>query len=561
MLRTLRIRDFALIDSLELELGEGLCLLTGETGAGKSILVEAVGLLTGDRADTDMIRSGADEALVEGTFSCEARLEQVQALLAAWQIPSEGGEVLLRRRLSRSGRSAATVNGAGVTLGQLREVGALLVQIHGQHQSQSLLDEESHRALLDSLPVVAPHAQATEAAHAVLSQALAAWRALSRSQAERAQRLDALRFQREELGRVDPKPGEEEELASRCSILQNAEKIVSAAAALSSLLREGDPCVAGLLREGARRLDELASMDPSWEPFRRDLDGAGVVLSSIAQEAERAASTVAFDPEALEKTLSRLADLDRLKRKYGPTLDDVLAHREKVEEEYRALTSGPQDAGEAKRRVDDAYAAYLTAARALSRARAEAAPKLASAVEQELRPLAMEKARFEVALDPGRGNSPEEASPSGLESVRFLLSANPGEPLKPLSKIASGGELSRALLALLTASRAGNGAPVQIFDEVDGGIGGRPAERVGRRLRDLAAQYQVLCITHLPQIAAFAHGHFKVEKHTAGSRTVIRAALLSEKERKQELARMLAGETVTGTALDHAAALLESAKG
>jgi DNA repair protein RecN (Recombination protein N) len=560
MLRLLRIRDFALIDSLEIELGEGLCLLTGETGAGKSILVEAVGLLTGDRAESEMIRSGAEEASVEGLFACGSRARDVESLLAAWQMPFEGDEVLLRRRLLRSGRSTATVNGAGATLGQLREVGALLVQIHGQHQSQSLLDEESHGALLDALPSVAPRAKATAEAHALLAEAMAAWRALSRTQAERAQRLDTLRFQREELDRVNPKPGEEEELNARRSILQNAEQIVSAASALAALLRDGDPCVAALLREGSRHLADLASMDPSWEPFRRDLDGAGVVLSSIAEEAERTASTVAFDSEALEQTLARLADLGRLKRKYGPSLEDVLAHRERVEEEYRTLASGPRDVGEARKRVEEAYASFLTAARSLSKARAEAAPKLASAVENELRPLAMEKARFVVALEPVPGNSAEEARPTGLESVRFLFSANPGESLKALSKIASGGELSRTLLALLTASRAGHGAPVQIFDEVDAGIGGRPAERVGRRLRDLAAKHQVLCITHLPQIAAFAHRHVKVEKQTRGSRTVIRAALLSDKERREELARMLAGETVTDTALRHAAALLESAK-
>ncbi len=558
MLRFLRLREFALVESLELELAPGLCLLTGETGAGKSILVEAVGLVTGRRAESEMVRSGAEEATVEALF--EVQENPVHELLASWGVAA-AGEVVVRRRLSRAGRSAATVNGDAVSLGQLKTLGALLVEIHGQHQGQALLEEESHRRLLDSLEEVAGPAARTAEAHAALAEDLAALRDLQRSAAERERRLDAVRFQREEIDRVGPRAGEEEELRAVRSRLQHAGALAENAGAVAEALGDPEEGAAAALAGARKRIGELARFDPGWEAYGRDLDQAASILATIAAEAARTAATATFDPQALERAEERLAGLERLRRKYGPTLDEVLALRESLEAEHRRLTGRGAGEEEVRRRVEAGFARWREAARTLGEARRLAARSLAEAVERELRPLALDKARFAVELKPLTAEGPEAARPTGLEEVAFAFSANPGEPLKPLARIASGGELSRTMLALLTASRLAGGPATVIFDEVDAGIGGSPAEAVGRRLAMLSAARQVLCITHLPQIAAFADRHIRVEKRSAGGRTTVRAAALPDAERVEELARMVAGAKVTATARDHARALLSAARG
>jgi len=558
VITSLRLKDYALVDELVLEPGGKLCLLTGETGAGKSILVDAVGLLAGNRAETEMVRTGAEEAVIEGSFRPSLNAAEVAALMRSWDLGYEG-ELVIRRRIQRSGRNTVTLNGAAITLAQLRELGTLLVEIHGQNQSQTLLDEETHRRILDALPSVSPAADALRAACSDLSQALSRWRNLSRSEAERAQRLDLLRFQMEEIDRVAPRAGEEEELLASKSRLQNVERIAEAAASLHQILAEGDPCVRVLLSDATRWIETLREVDPDWGAYLADLRQAAGVLSSIASEAERTASTISFDPEALERTLQRLADLDRLKRKYGPSLDDLLAHRASIEEEAAQLSSVEATAEGARGRVETCFANYMRRALELSSARKAAAVEFGSAVEAELRPLAMERARFLVELVPRPVGRAEEATEAGLEEIHFLFSSNPGVPPKPLAKIASGGELSRTLLALLTATRQWMGTDTIIFDEVDAGIGGRPAERVGRRLRRLAEHHQVLCITHLPQIAAFAHQHITIEKVQTSRRTCVTARILGPEDRERELARMLAGEKVQETALGHARALLASA--
>ncbi|MGC8722525.1 MAG: DNA repair protein RecN [Acidobacteriota bacterium] len=558
MITSLRLKDYALVEELVLEPGGELCLLTGETGAGKSILVDAVGLLAGNRAETEMVRTGAEEAVIEGSFRPSLKAAEVAALLRGWDLAFEG-ELVIRRRIQRSGRNTVTLNGAAITLAQLRELGALLVEIHGQNQSQTLLDEETHRRILDALPSVSPAADALRAASTDLSQALSRWRTLSRSEAERAQRLDLLRFQMEEIDRVAPRAGEEEELLASKSRLQNVERIAEAVGSLHQLLAEGDPCVRVLLSEATRWIEALKEVDPDWGGYLADLRQASGVLSSIASEAERTASTISFDPEALERTLQRLADLDRLKRKYGPTLDDLLAHRASIGEEAAQLSGGEATADGARERIEASFAEYMRRALELSSARKVAALEFGGAVEAELKPLAMERARFLVELVPRPVGRAEEATEAGLEEVRFLFSSNPGVPPKPLAKIASGGELSRTLLALLTATRQWMGTDTIIFDEVDAGIGGRPAERVGRRLRRLAEHHQVLCITHLPQIAAFAHQHIIIEKVQTSRRTCVTARTLGPEDRERELARMLAGERIQETALRHARTLLASA--
>ncbi len=558
MLRHLRLHDFALVKDLELEPGEGLCLLTGETGAGKSILVGAVGLLAGQRAETEMVRDGTDEAVVEGTFQVRRHKAAVGALLEAWGLSFEG-DVVVRRRVLREGRNAVTVNGGGVTLAQLRELGALLVQVHGQNQGQTLLDEDVHRRMLDDLPEVVPLSRAVRDAYSELDEAVRFLRTLQRSESERAQRMDTVVFQRDEISRVDPRPGEEEEHLQTKTRLQNVEAIAEAANAVASLLRDNETSVASLLADVRRRLDELSEMDGTWTPYLKDMEDAATVLATIASEAERTASTVSFDPEALETVLQRLADLERIKKKYGPSLEDVLAHKASLDSEYERLSGRAVSEDEARKRLEEAFRTYREAARSLTEARRKAGRTFAESVERALRPLAMDKARFQVEMVPRPLEEPGQAEPHGSEDVRFLFSANPGEPPKPLSKIASGGELSRCLLALLTVAHARTSPDTIVFDEVDAGIGGRPAERVGRSLRALASDHQVLCITHLPQIAAFSHWHAKVEKSVRNGRTLVAASILEDAAKSDEIARMLAGETINETARHHARQLIKSA--
>ncbi len=557
MLAWLRLRQFALVESIDLELKPGLCLLTGETGAGKSILVEAASLLTGRRADSELVRSGASEASVEGTFNYNGP-EAGRCLARLGLKPSS--EIIIKRRVHRSGRSEATVNGEAVTMAQLRTLGDALVEIHGQHQSQALLDEEAHRRILDETGTVRASAAETRERYQELAEALAALRELKRSSAERERRLDSVRFQLDEIGRVDPKRGEEEELRAARSRLQNAGAIAENAHETASLLGGEEDSASAILAEARRRVTELSRFDKEWEAYGRDLDQASATLATIASEAERAAAGVTFEPEALERAEERLAALERLKRKYGPEMDDVLALRDKLGAELERLTRGPASESDARARLDERWSSYLDAAKRLTDQRQKAAATLGESVEKELRPLALEKARFSVALRPVNCAAPEDARASGLEDVAFLFSANPGEPLKPLSKIASGGELSRTMLALLAAARLDAGPPTAIFDEVDAGIGGRPAEAVGRRLKDLSKSRQVLCITHLPQIAAFADQHVRVEKFSSRGRTSVTAVSLDEASRIEELARMVAGEVVTKSAVDHARALIDATR-
>jgi DNA repair protein RecN (Recombination protein N) len=560
MLLSLRLKDFALVEALELSFGEGLTLLSGETGAGKSILVEALGQVAGGRAEPEMVRHGAAEAVVEAAFRPSTDDGEALGRALASQGIAFSGEVRLLRRIPREGRSGAFVNGTAVPAAFLREVGGRLLKIHGQNQSQSLADEGRQREILDALPEVAPHARKTAEAHRSLEEAVRRLESLRRSESERARRLEELRQKMAEIDRVSPREGEEEELLAARDRLRHAEEIAEAAGGLASLLGGGEGAAGSLLREALRHLRRLCEVDAAWVPYLKDLEGASAVLASVGSEAERTASDTAFDPAALERIEERLQDLDRLKRRYGPSLEDVLKNRRSFEEEAGFLSGGAASESAAAEAVEAAFARYREAAHALTEARAAAALPFAARVAEALRPLALEKARFEVERRTRPLLSPADAAPWGQEEVRFLFSANPGEPLKPLSKIASGGELSRTYLALLTEGAA-VGPETLVFDEVDAGIGGRPAERVGRRLRELGRRRQVLCITHLPQIAAFAHHHVLVRKETRGGRTTVRASLLGGEARLMELARMLAGEKVTETAVTHARELLRMAAG
>lgn len=555
MLKFLRINNIALASRVELELGPGLTLLTGETGAGKSILVDALGLLLGARASGEMVRSGEVQGQVEAIVEAPA----AAGLLSARALPVDGPEVVLRREISSTGKGRATVNGALVPLGVLRELAPLLATIHGQHEPQGLLDPSTHLSILDAFAGVDrgglgdPHRR-LRAAEAALAQ-------LQRDRRERERRLESLRYQLDEIDRARLQPREDDELRQEKLRCQNAGRLAALCGEAYALLYEDEDAVLSRLRQAWRRIDELHEIDPRFAPYVEARGEIGARLEDLAFFLRDYADSVEANPARLDEIESRLALIERLKRKYGATVDEVLAFAESCRAELRDLESPEQHEERLARERDGAAHEYLAAARAVSARRREAAAELERRVEAELALLAMERTRFRVGFTPEEPVFDATADTSswteqGLEDVQFLLSPNVGEELRPLARIASGGELSRILLALTAAADIEGEGRTLVFDEVDAGIGGRVAEVVGRKLRALARRHQVLCVTHLPQIAAFAECHYAVRKRVGRGRTVTEVVGLGAGERVEELARMLGGEVVTESARRHAGEML-----
>ena len=539
MLRFLRIRHLAVIDSVEVEFDAGLNVLTGETGAGKSILVEAVGLLLGGRASGDLVRTGEEAASIEAIFE------------------SGGEELLIKREVTAQGRSRAFVNGALVTAGSLKDLSGRLIELHGQHEHQTLLDPGTHLPVVDTFGafdhLLVPTAAAFERWRAA-NEHVAHVRAAMR---DRDARLDLIAFQLGELEQAAPKPGEDEELSALRHVLASAERVERLCAESYASLYERDDAILAGLGQVWRRVAELASLDPQFLPYLDARDGIKSQLEDLAQCLRRYAGAIEASPARLQQIEERLALLERLKRKYGPALADVIAARTRLQQESADLARGDERIEELERDGRAAKIAYRAAAEALSTARRRAATELARQLVERLDELAMAQTRFEVRF--GDDPMPESAwSARGTDQAEFFLSPNPGEELRPLARIVSGGELSRVMLALKTliatrrfgfteaADRPPSAsAPGLIFDEVDAGIGGRVADVVGRQLRTLGSAFQVLCITHLPQIAAYADIHFQIEKRVERGRTHTTVTRLDHPGRVDELARMLGGAAIT----------------
>lgn len=544
MLRFLSIARLAIIDSVEIEFGPGLTVLTGETGAGKSIIVGAVDLLLGGRASADLIRTGADSA-------------QIQAVVEA----PGGREFVVRRELTVSGRSRAFVDGALVTTSALRDAMAPLVDLHGQHDHQALLDPASHLDLLDAFAAVDTGRQAVASAFEAWRQSRDALAACQLDARERAARLELTTFQLSEIDRVDPRPGEDEELAETRRVLANADRLHRLCQEAYDELYEGDGAVLERLGRVWKRVAELAALDRHFEGALAAREAVLPHLQDLAWQLRDRARHLDVSPERLQQVEDRLAALERLKRRYGPTLPDVIARRAQLNAERETLSMSGERVAELEAEVARRRARYREFAERLSQARREAAPQLARRLEVELAELAMGAARCEVRFEPG-GLPESRWLPSGIDAVELYLSANPGEDLRPLARIASGGELSRVMLALKTLVTTDAPGKTLVFDEVDAGIGGRAADAVGARLRRLGARFQVLCITHLPQVAAHAHHHYRIEKAVRDGRTITLVDALTPERRVHEIARMMGGSAASARVLDGARELLASrAKG
>jgi DNA repair protein RecN (Recombination protein N) len=549
MLTELIIRNFAIIDRLQVTFGPGFNVLTGETGAGKSIIIDAVGLLLGDRARPDLIRTGEEEATVEALVDLAGRPELRQAVAAAGF--DAGDELVLRRVVARSGKNRIYLNGSLATLAQLQPLAGQLVTIYGQHEHQSLQRSDTHLALLDRFAGLDAALEQYQGVYRQLRELDEHLRRLEAAERERQQRLDLLSFQTREIRAANLRPGEDEELAAERLLLQHAERLTAATAGGYETLYGAEGAVCEKLGVIAAELEGLAKIDPQLGLLAESVRSSLYSLEDVATQLRDHARGNVFEPGRQQEVEGRLALLANLRRKYAPTLAEILTYLDDVEREIGELSDLDSARGELRTQRAAAASALSQAGDAISRRRREAAQQLQAAVEAELQALAMPRARFEVHLAPLG-----EPGARGLERGEFLLSPNPGEEAKPLARIASGGELSRLMLALKRAAPEGESIPTLVFDEVDAGIGGVAATAVGERLRAVARTSQVLCITHLPQVAAYADRHYRVEKVEEGGRTRTALVLLEGEERAREMARMLGGARVTERTLEHARELI-----
>lgn len=549
MILELHVSNLAIIEGAHLDLGPGFTVLTGETGAGKSLLVDAINLALGERADADLVRRGASRATVAAVVWVDADLA---AACEEAGFPAEDGRLFLQREVLAEGRSQVRVNGRLAPVGTLKILGKLLVDLHGQHDHQALLDPLTHVRYLDEW--IGPEAVAlrVEVAerHRAYQEAKIQLEAVRKGQREREQRLDLLRFQVREIEEADPASGEFELLESDLSRLRNLERLQHAAAHALDALSEAEINAYDLVADSQRQLSDVLRFDPQLGEATDLLQDAQVRLQEAAHSLRRYLDALDSDPGALEAASERLDLLKRLRRKYGEDEDAILAFLHEARLELERLEGGGRSEEELEALASSTWKALASAAGQLSSLRREAAPRFSGEVAAHLADLDLPRAVLEVGIEP----KPIDAE--GGDAVQFLVSANLGEPPKPLAKIASGGEVSRVMLALKTALAGKAGVPTLIFDEVDSGLSGRAAAKVAAKMRELAGQYQILAITHLPQIASRAHVHFRIEKHERAGRVETVVRKLEGEERVEEVARLVAGETLTEAALANARQLL-----
>lgn len=564
MLLELRVENYAVIDNMAVEFSPGLNLLTGETGAGKSILIDALALLLGDKASADAVRHGTDKAVVSAVFEADSKV--FDAVLVENGIDASDEQLILRREIATGGKGRVFVNNQPATVAVLRQLAPHLAIIHAQNESVLAFDAASRLALLDNFAGsdLAPVAAAFEEWNGIRNRIAD----LERDEQDRLRLLDLWNFQRKEIAGANLRAGEDSQLAAEKRVLANSERILASAMGAYDALYEGNVSASALIRSASKQLEELARFDEKFRESLAQLDSARITVEDIGQTLRDYADGIEASPERLAEVEDRLAAIDRLKRKYGPTLEDVIRQREELERKLNEMENKDEVLRKLRSELAKSGQQYLDAARALSRKRYDSGRKLEKQVEAELNELAM-KAKFKVDVS----GSDEEAkwTSKGFDGVEYLISANPGEPLGPVEEIASGGELSRVMLALKTTVEAGiwgcarqdgakGGAQQRtlVFDEVDAGIGGRAAEAVGKKLKQLAATQQVLCVTHLPQIASFADQHYLIEKKESGGRTKTSVRQLDRDERTRELARMISGAKLTDTSIKHAEQMLKA---
>lgn len=560
MLKSLTVWNFALLEHVQVEFEPGLNILTGETGAGKSILIDSLGAVLGARMSADMVRSGCDWLRVEAVFSLEDESLGLHELLTQQAIDDADKELIITRQLTRAGRSTALVNGCHVTLAVLRQIGAYLVDIHGQNENLALLKEENQFHLLDGYdPDVSEALAAYECVYREWREKKKAYAEKQQASREYAQRLDMLHWQDKEISEANLKPGEDEQLEADIRKLSHAEKIVGSVEESYQLLEGGGGNGLGVLpalSQVKKDLEEIGRFDDALANAQKMVEEAYISLQEASYELRDYGESVEFSPERLNQLQSRMDVIYRLCKKYGATLEDVLAHQAKVEQELTEIENYDEDIAALEKEIAALEEKLGQKADALTKLRTAAAQDLSAAIEEQLFALGMPKARFHICVEQA-----EDYGANGRDDVAMFFSANPGEAEKPLQKVASGGELSRIALAIKTvASSRDSSVPSMVFDEIDTGIGGRTAQMVAERIALVAQYKQVLCITHLPQIACMADAHLYISKRTVEGTTATQIRPLSERERISEIARMASGADMTTASLDNAREMVSHAK-
>jgi DNA repair protein RecN (Recombination protein N) len=564
VLAELRLENYAVIDNVVVEFAAGLNLLTGETGAGKSILIDALGLLLGEKASPEVIRTGAERALVAAVFESEgAALNAIEEILESNGLDSEGTSLILRREIAAGGKGRVFINNQPATVAVLKQIAMHLAVVHAQNESIVNFDAAARQELLDAYAGV----DSKE-----VSAAFANWKGireriaeLERDEADRMRLLDLWNFQCREIEQARLQAGEDERLEVEKRVLANAEKIYGAAIHAFDLLYEGDASTSSTLRAAQKHLEELARYEPKFQEAQAALESARISVEDVGATLRDYAGGIHASPERLAELEERLALLGRLKRKYGPTLENVITYGEEIRRKLNEMENKDQVLLELRAKLALAAEEYRKAAGAVSRKRTAAGRKLEKLVEAEINDLAM-RASFRIAVE--ENEAEEHWTSSGINQVIYRIAPNAGETMRPLEQIASGGELSRVMLALKASVEAGanpagkrKSAAAQrtlVFDEIDSGIGGRAAEAVGRKLKALAKVNQVLCVTHLPQIATFADHHYLIEKRETSGRTKTTVRRIEGEERTEEVARMLSGAKLTETSRKHAEQMIRA---
>lgn len=574
VLRNLTIRDYALIEALEVEFEPGLNAITGETGAGKSILIGALKLLLGERADTDAVRAGAKKAVVEGVFD-EADGKAVVNVLRENEIePNESGMLLVRREVAQR-YSRAFVNDTPTTLDVLKRVAEETIDLHGQHEHQSLLHPAKHGPLLDAFGDLGEFVEGYKKARQAVAARVEKRDTLVAREAELGRQKELIEFQIQEIDRVDPRLEEQEERKAEHRILENAERLHEATDSLVAMLSEGEEAMYDRLALARKQLEGLVQIDSAFQETLDEVDQAEVILKEATNFLQDYNSRIEFNPERLEEVRERLGDLDALSRKYGGTIEAVLEHRRKIGETFDLATNFEASITKLNEEIDEARKELGTAAGRLSERRREVAERIEAMIGDELAELGMRGARFEVRFsqeeDPEgwaeldlpaaqgtaqAGGRRLKAYADGVDRIEFYIAPNPGEGLRPLAKTASGGEISRIMLALKTILAKSDRLPILVFDEIDAGISGAVARRVGEKMSRLGAYHQIIAITHLAQIAGLANTHFAVEKSVSDDRTRTDIRCLDADERTAQIALLLSGDAESEAALASAKELI-----
>ncbi|MFZ1080480.1 MAG: DNA repair protein RecN [Candidatus Kryptoniota bacterium] len=564
MLKNLSIKNYALIDELELDFGTGLNIITGETGAGKSIIIDALNLILGERATAEEVRSGTEKTVVEGVFTMSGN-RKVQRLLEEAEIECED-EIIIRREVNQRGQSRAFVNDTPIPISQLKQLGDFLVDLHGQHEHQSLLRPETHIDLLDDFGGLDNLIRDFRVVYHELNAKLGELKDLISKRDALKEKRELYAFQIKEIDAINPMPGEIDRLESELKILENAEKLYESTTKLYEILYDSENSIHDQLVVVRNQLEDLSQIDKSFETIREESEGAKAVVDEITRFVQSYSSKIDFNPQRLEEIRERLGALAMFKKKYGGSLEAAIEYREKIGKEFELAENFDGEIRKLESQVESSREKVSEIAERLSAKRREVAERITRSIVGVLSEIGIEKARFEIEVknreyksDDGRlkplaklGKDFFETTDKGFDFVEFFISTNVGEEPRPLAKVASGGEISRIMLALKNILAKSDRLPLLVFDEIDTGISGRIAAKVGRSLKNLSGFHQIIAITHLPQIAGNADAHFRVEKIIKGKRAVTQVNKLSDDERVLEVARLLSGDDVTQASISGA---------